>query len=83
MKRVWIHNKKAGLINEEGKEGYVCRGFKKEDGPLLAAAPDMLEVLKTILPQMNTYPDGYFCIAEIEAVEDAIAKAEGIKKGPL
>lgn len=79
--RIWIHNKRAGLIDEEGREGYVCRGFRKEDDPLLSAAPDLYEALKAI---EDTYTRCPCCLNLRENGHDytcklakALAKAEG------
>ncbi|BCV23252.1 hypothetical protein [Gelria sp. Kuro-4] len=70
----WYYDKRAGLIREEGKEGYVCRGIRKGFGHLLAAAPDMFEALMEITPYMEWYfPD----VKEFKLVKKAIAKAEG------
>ena len=50
------------------------------DARLIAAAPDLLSALKAVQPEMrreHDAGDGHFSTAEVEAVEAAIAKAEG------
>lgn len=39
----WYHDKRAGFIRAEGQQRYICRGFLPELGPLIAAAPDLLD----------------------------------------
>ena len=84
----WYHNKKAGLVQAEGQEGYVCRGFRKEHGDLLAASQEMYGVLCRVRCAWEGYSTCVAPHAEIrryyaefcEAMEDlesVIAKAEG------
>ena len=64
----------AECSDETGRERALA------DARLIAAAPDLLSALKAVQPEMrreHDAGDGHFSTAEVEAVEAAIAKAEG------
>ncbi len=80
MPRIWTHDKRAGLIREEGRRQYVCRGFDTKDGNLIAAAPELLDACKDAFAwgfQRKYEADDMSLAAQVyRTLEDAIAKAE-------
>lgn len=57
---------------------YQGCGFDLADAQLVAAAPDLLEALKGLLPRGWGHPDGHMDhMPGIKAARLAIAKAEG------
>jgi hypothetical protein len=78
-----------GLIYAEKDGRNVAVAYHARDTDLIAAAPDMLEALKNILPHLDEYIKWHHefdggCSVEIEDGTDiiraAIAKAEGGQK---
>lgn len=86
----WYHDKQLGLIkarDDQGniQTGYICRGFEKDHGDLISAAPDLLEAAKLALEDLEIWHSEYAricagcitCDESIPALRGAIQKAEG------
>jgi hypothetical protein len=78
----WTYTKNGRVVGPEGNTIADCR-YKNgsNDGPLIAAAWELLEALKYVIQvrkiECSTHPDGFDDICANCKVRAAIAKAEG------
>lgn len=69
-------------LPRDGSRLALCMIHNESDANLIAAAPEMLEALKSCLPEHrmgDCYSDDYqnLCVCGREKIENVIAKAEG------
>jgi hypothetical protein len=70
-------NQSILTIEEEGRSLFACV-YEEADARLIAAAPELLEALKNMLPENNRLDEHFRpTFATCEEARAAIAKAEG------
>lgn len=67
---------KYSVNGEHGVE--ICGAWRRQDAQLIAAAPDLLEALESLIEKSECYGLGEEC-AEYNAAKAAIARARGEK----
>lgn len=75
----WTHDKRADLIREEGKPGYICRGFRPEHGELLAAAPQLRDAIQKIIEETQTEDPPMVSLVKILTIAEEVLERTGVE----